>query len=268
MLFDSGTVTSNQQSYVHAAGLRLAPDHTLLVDRAHAGRRRASSVRTAADAHFDTGLADADWHASWIRRAGTLPTVVDIDGSRSARRLLADPQAGDRRREPGRARPVYAAAGQQYELHVNGTRVARRPVVLVSRRAVLRDDRRDRARARRSVRTSSRSSRTGRPRGQGRPDSPERSSRTSSIDHADGTRQVITTDGRGARTPGPWIPGAPRNDEGDFDEHIDERLDPDRLGPARVRRPRLARGDRARPASLAAVHPSRRGAHAHRRVRR
>ena len=80
VLFDSGPMVSAQQSYVHAPGLRLAADHTY-----------SWTVRTqdasgqfgpyAPDAHFDTGLADADWNASWIRRAGTVPQVVQVDGT-------------------------------------------------------------------------------------------------------------------------------------------------------------------------------------------
>lgn len=77
VLFDSGPVKSSQQAYVHAPGLRLAPDH-----------RYQWTVRTqdvtgpfgpySVDAHFDTGLADGDWHASWIRRAGAVPTVTQV----------------------------------------------------------------------------------------------------------------------------------------------------------------------------------------------
>ena len=72
VVFDSGPVTSNQQAYVEAPALRLLPDHTYW----WTVRTQDASGRFgpyAADAHFDTGLGDADWHAAWIRRSGTVP---------------------------------------------------------------------------------------------------------------------------------------------------------------------------------------------------
>jgi alpha-L-rhamnosidase len=75
VIFDSGTTTSNQQSYVPAPGLRLAPDHTYwwTVRTQNASGRFGPY---AVDAHFDTGLGDGDWHAAWIRRAGRLPPAA------------------------------------------------------------------------------------------------------------------------------------------------------------------------------------------------
>jgi len=225
VLFDSGATTSSQQSYVHAPGLRLAADHTYW----WTVRTQDASGQFgpyAADARFDTGLGDGDWHASWIRRAGTLPTVVDIDGSpfgpddfsliRKQTTLGASPIV--------RAR-VYAAAGQQYELHVNGARVAHGPSFSYPDEQYY------------ETTDVTNLVRAGAPNvfafvthwstgGQGRPDSPEAFIAHISIDHADGTRQIITTDGTWRAHTGPWVPGSPRNDEGDWTEHIDERLDP------------------------------------------
>jgi alpha-L-rhamnosidase len=232
VLFDSGTTTSSRQSYVLAPGLRLAPDHTYW----WTVRTQDASGRFgpyAVDARFDTALADGDWHASWIRRAGALPRVVDIAGApfgpddfsllRKETSVAASPIV--------RAR-VYAAAGQQYELHVNGTRAAHGPSFSYPDEQY--------------YETTDVTSlvRAGAPNvfafvthwstgGQGRPDSPEAFIAHITVDHADGTRQVVTTDGTWRTHSGPWIPGAPRNDEGDLVEHVDERLVPvgwDRAG--------------------------------------
>jgi hypothetical protein len=46
------------------------------------------------------------------------------------------------------------------------------------------------------------------------------------VDHADGTREVIATDGTWRVHAGPWMQGPLRNEEGDFVERIDARLDP------------------------------------------
>ena len=62
--------------------------------------------------------------------------------------------------------------------------------------------------------------------GQGRPASVPAFIARVTIDHADGTRQAITSDASWRTHTGPWIQGPPRNDEGDFVEHIDGRREP------------------------------------------
>ncbi|MDQ1476579.1 MAG: alpha-L-rhamnosidase [Actinomycetota bacterium] len=223
VLFDSGPTTSGQQSYVLAPGLRLAVD-----------RRYWWTVRTqdasgrfgpySAEAHFDTGLTDADWRASWIRRGGTLASQPDDFALlRKATTLSASPVV--------RAR-VYAAAGQQYELRVNGTRVAHGPSFSYPDEQYY------------ETTDVTALVQAGRPNvfgfvthwstsGQGRPPSPEAFIAHISVDHADGTREVVDTDASWRTHTSPWIPSAPRNQEGDFVEHVDERLDPvgwDRAG--------------------------------------
>ena len=61
---------------------------------------------------------------------------------------------------------------------------------------------------------------------QGRPASVPAFIARITIDHADGKRQVIVSDATWRSHAGPWIQGPPRNDEGNFVEHIDGRLDP------------------------------------------
>ena len=62
--------------------------------------------------------------------------------------------------------------------------------------------------------------------GQGRPASEPALIAHITIDHNDGTRDVITTDSSWKTHPGPWIQGQRRNGEGDFVEHVDERRVP------------------------------------------
>jgi alpha-L-rhamnosidase len=216
VLFDSGPTTSSRQSYVPASGLKLAPD-----------QRYWWTVRTqdragvfgayAPDAHFDTGLGDSNWHASWIRRGGTLAAVSDDFALLRKEATLAEGAIV-------RAR-VYAAAGQQYELRVNGTRAAHGPSFSYPDEQYY------------ETTDVTNLVRPGVPNafafvthwslaGQGRPASPEAFIAHITVDYADGTRVVIPTDATWRTHTGPWIPGPPRNDEGDFVEHIDERLDP------------------------------------------
>ncbi len=225
VLFDSGTVTSTQQSYVHAGSLHLAPDHRYWwTVRTQDAQGRFGPY--APDAHFDTGLNDADWHASWIRRAGSVPKVVQIAGTDVAMDdfALIRKEATLGSSPIVRAR-VYAAAGQQYELRVNGTRAAEGPSYSYPDEQY--------------YETTDVTSlvRAGAPNvfafvthwataSQGRPDSPEAFIAHISIDHADGSREILTTDGSWHTHTAMWVPDGPRNDEGDLVEHVDERLDP------------------------------------------
>jgi alpha-L-rhamnosidase len=223
VLYDSHPIESNQQSYVHATGVQLAPDRTYWW-----------TVRTqdeagefgpyAADAHFDTGLGDGDWHASWVRRGGPLAAQPDdFSLIRKDARLGASPVV--------RAR-VDAAAGQQYELHVNGELAAHGPSFSYPDEQYYETTdvtslvRAGAANAFAFVTHWTTP-------GQGRPPSPEAFIARVSVDHADGTREIITTDATWRTRTGPWVPDRPRNEEGDFVEHIDKRLEPigwDRAG--------------------------------------
>ncbi len=62
--------------------------------------------------------------------------------------------------------------------------------------------------------------------GQGRPASVPALIAQITIDHADGSRETVTTDGSWRTMAGPWVAGPPRNEEGDFVEHLDERREP------------------------------------------
>jgi|GEM_PF-5607957 Alpha-L-rhamnosidase N-terminal domain. len=114
----SGKVRSDQQAYVPAPGLVVRP-----------GAAYSWTVRTwdrqdrvgprSAPARFEVGLTDTDWHADWIRRPGIDPKVAeDFSLMRKNVKLAPSPVV--------RAR-LYASAGQQYDLRVNGERVGHGP---------------------------------------------------------------------------------------------------------------------------------------------
>jgi alpha-L-rhamnosidase len=225
MVFDSGTVASSRQAYVEAPALHLVPDRTYW----WTVRTQDSSGEFgpyAADAHFDTGLGDADWNAAWIRRSGTVPKVVQVAGTDVPMDdfALIRKEATVSNSPVVRAR-VYAAAGQQYELHVNGTRAALGPSFSYPSEQYYETidvTKLVRAGAVNAFAFVTHWATAG----QGRPDSPEAFIAHITIDHADGTREVLTTDGTWRTHTGMWVPDVPRNDEGDLTEHIDERLVP------------------------------------------
>jgi alpha-L-rhamnosidase len=120
---------------------------------------------------------------------------------------------------------VYAAASQQYEMRVNAVRAAHGPSFSYPDEQYY------------ETTDVTGMVRAGAPNvfafvthwstgGQGRPDSTEAFIAHITVDHADGTREVIVTDGSWRASTGPWVAGTPRNGEGDLVEHIDERLDP------------------------------------------
>lgn len=116
--WDSGRVPSAEQSYVVARGLHTLSDHTYYwTVRTWDRSNRAGPW--APFARFDTGINDADWHADRIRRPGIDPQAADDFTLLRTERTLG-------RSEIVRA-VAYVSAGQQYDLRVNGSRVAHGP---------------------------------------------------------------------------------------------------------------------------------------------
>ena len=113
LVWDSGKVTSGQQSYVRYAGPAL-----------RSGAAYEWSVRTwdrtdqqspAATGRFETGIADAEWEgANWIRR-----TTTEADDYTLAR---TEVRVGD---SPVVRARAYTAADHTYELYLNGRRADR-----------------------------------------------------------------------------------------------------------------------------------------------
>ncbi len=216
IVVDTNKVASSQQAYVDVPGLHLRPD-TSYTWTVRTWDRAGSEGPYAPPARFDTGLGDHDWNATWIRRAGSESgTEDDFSLFRKVVTPAATPMA--------RAR-VYASAGQQYELFVNGVRLAHGPSFSYPDEQYY------------ETTDVTHALRAGTPNvfafvthwstpGQGRPASTPALIAHITIDHTDGTRRVITTDATWETHPGPWIQGPRRNDEGDFVEHLDERKVP------------------------------------------
>jgi alpha-L-rhamnosidase len=216
VVWTTGRVASDQQSYVDGNGLTLAP-----------GNEYFWTVRTwdragrpgpfAPPASFGAGLGDRDWHASWIRRPGLDPQAAfDFTLARTERRIGASPIV--------RA-IAYVSAGQQYDLRVNGVRVAHGPSFSYPDQQYY-----DATDIRTQLRAGALNaigiiSHWESP-GQGRPASVPGLIARITVDHADGTHDVITTDAAWRVRAGPWLPAPLRNDEGDHIEHIDGRADP------------------------------------------
>ena len=215
-IWRSHKVKSSQQSYVTARRLHVKADRSYT----WAVRTWDSSDRVSGfsrQAHFDVGLLDKDWHAGWIRRPGAeQATTEDFSLIRKTFPVGASPVV--------RAR-AYMSAGQQYDLRVNGVRAAHGPSF-----AYPDEQRYDATDITRLVQAGEANAvgvvtHWSTP-GQGRPASVPAFIARITIDHADGTRQVLVSGASWRTLPGPWIQGPPRNDEGDFVEHMDGRLEP------------------------------------------
>ncbi|GGT94017.1 family 78 glycoside hydrolase catalytic domain [Actinomadura citrea] len=208
-VWDSGRVRSGSQEYVRYAGPTLAPEtsYTWTVRTWDGSGKRSPWARPAA---FDTGLADRDWQATWIRR-----TTAEADDYTLARKDFTVGAS-----KVVRAR-VHIAAGQQYELHLNGEAVDRGPAFEYADDGFYK-----------TVDVTSKV-KAGRPAtigalyhwygsGQGRPKGEPGLLVRLVIDHADGTRQVVVTDGTWKVTRAPWKKAPKRNgDAGDYVEDID-----------------------------------------------
>jgi alpha-L-rhamnosidase len=212
----SGKIKSSQQSHLRQRIDPLKSDQTYTWSVRTWDRqgRRGPFTRPAT---FSTGLLDEDWAASWVRRPGIpVDAYEDFSLLRTERALSSSPIV--------RAR-AYVAAGQQYELHVNGT-----PVRVGSSFAYPDEQYYDAIDithevAARRVNVFGLVTHWSGP-GQGRPASVPGAIARITVDHADGTREVITTDASWRAAPGPWVQGHQRNEEGDFVEHVDGRRDP------------------------------------------
>jgi alpha-L-rhamnosidase len=219
IVWDSGKKASSQQAYVPYAGPSLV-----------AGESYNWTVRTwnkadvvsewASNAAFDTGLADsgAGWGATWIKR--TPAAGADASDEYTQLRTEANVAAGAVRR----AR-AYVSANQQFELHINGTVVDRGPAFAYPGEGYY------------QASDVTALVQPGQPlaigviqhwygAGQGRPAGNSGVLVRVVVDHADGTRDVIVSDGkwRVARAT-QWQMGAPKRsaDSGDFVEWLDLR---------------------------------------------
>jgi alpha-L-rhamnosidase len=213
MVWDSGKVPSSDQSYVPFAGPSLT-GQTSYSWSIRTWDRDDQPSPWATPAEFDTGVADADWAASWIRRASTEPD--DYTLARKELAVAASPVT--------RAR-VYISANHQYELHLNGATVDRGQAFSYPGEGYY------------QATDVTAAVPAGAPLalgvithwygpGQGRPAGERGLLLRLVVEHADGSRQVVVTDGTWRVTRATtWQTGAPlrNSDSGDYVERMDGR---------------------------------------------
>ena len=211
VVWDSGKVLSSEQSYVPYGGPPLEPGtaYTWTVRTWD----RDDQVSPPATGRFETGLGDDDWEgAQWIRRDATgndrhtlLRTEVEVAASPVVR-----------------AR-AYLATVHIAELFLNGVRVDRLDVVGYDGETYYRAiDVTDAVTAGEPLAIGIHHRWYGS--GQGRAATPPGVLLKLVVEHADGSRQVIVTDGSWRVAPDPsFIPAGNRNGEGLRIEHQDAR---------------------------------------------
>ncbi|MDQ1533870.1 MAG: alpha-L-rhamnosidase [Actinomycetota bacterium] len=213
ILWDSGRVASSAESFVSASRLHLASDHRFWWT-VQTWDRLGIAGAFARPVSFDTALDDVDWHADWIRRP-TAP-ANPLEDYFLARRAFAVGSS------PVVRAIASVSAGQQYELYVDGVRVGSGPSYAYPDEQYYQPT--DITRYLEPGRTNVVAMivhNLGA--GQGRPAQPPGLIAHVTIEHRDGARQTITTDGSWRLHEGPWLPAPPRNEEGDFIETIDAR---------------------------------------------
>jgi len=166
----------------------------------------------APPATFETGLADQDWHANWIRRATN--DVADYDQYAYARKEFTLPAA-----PVVRAR-VYVSADQQYELTVNGVRAGKGEAYSYPDSQyyeTLDVTRLLRPGAANAIGILAHwdGATKGHPAG-----TPGMIAQLSVL-HADGTTDQIVTDGTWKVLKGNWLPGTQRDLEGDVVDYVE-----------------------------------------------
>jgi alpha-L-rhamnosidase len=213
VVWDSGKVASSEQAYVGYAGPSLANQSSYSWS-VRTWDRDGQASPWAERSSFDTGLADVEWEASWIRR-----NSVEPDDYTLARREFT---VGASRVTRARA---YVAASHQYELSLNGAVVDRGPCFAYPGEGYY------------QATDVTAQVQAGQPLamgviyhwygpGQGRPAAERGLLVRVVIEHADGSREVVVTDDtwRMARAT-QWETGtAVRNgDAGDYTERVDAR---------------------------------------------
>src|SRR5438270_3083959 len=227
VVWDSGEVASPRQAFVAYAGPALSADAvywwTVATSDEH-GRFGPF----AAPQRFETGLHDGDWRAQWIRRttANAVDAADDYTYARREFTLAVSPIV--------RAR-AYVSAGHQYQLWINGSRAAAGEAFSypdsqyyeASDVTALLE-----AGARNAVGLLYHWYGVGK----GRPEGVSGVLAQLSVEHADGTTELLLTDGSWRVARAPWLPATQRNTEGDpvdYTEHIDGAAAPigwDRAG--------------------------------------
>ena len=229
VVWDSGRVASGAQAFVAYAGPPLRPDsaYTWTV-RTWDGAGRPGPF--SLPARFDTGLTDPDWRAQWVRRM-TVEAPDDPTTFQAEEQFGLWPARAEYtylRREAAlapspivRAR-AYVSADQLYELYVNGSMVGKGQAYQFPDAHYY------------ETWDVTHLLRPGRPNAfgilytwqgpaKGHPAGVPGAIARVTVDHADGTRQVLTTDASWRVLPGPWVAPTQRDEEGDpvdYTEHV------------------------------------------------
>jgi alpha-L-rhamnosidase len=212
-VWDSGKVASAEQAYVRYAGPQLATQtsYTWRV-RTWNGTDQPSPWSEAA--LFDTGLDDSDWKASWIRRSSS--EADDYTLARKELSVSASPVT--------RAR-AYLAASHQAELYLNGTLVDRGSAFAYPGEGYYQaTDVTEHVVAGQPLAIGAVYHWYGS--GQGRPAGERGLLLRVVVDHADGTQQVVVSDGSWrVKRASAWQTGTPKRngDASDYVERIDAR---------------------------------------------
>ncbi len=235
VVWDSGKVMSATQAFVPYGGRDLAPDTTYRwTVQTWDGVGVSGPLARAAT--FDTGLRDGDWHADWIKRA----TVEHLDTPATFRVqnttgvwAYKDEYSYVRKAAQLGSSPIvraraYVSADQQYELYVNGSMAAKGEAYAFpdsqyyETTDITHDLNAGKVNAF-GIIYNWQGPAKGRPEG-----TPGVIARITVL-HADGTTDVITTDGTWKVLPGAWLPGVQRNEEGDpvdYTENINGPAEP------------------------------------------
>ncbi|MBX6766168.1 MAG: family 78 glycoside hydrolase catalytic domain [Actinomadura rubrobrunea] len=213
-VWDSGKLASSGQEYVPYRGPALRPNtaYTWTVRTWDRTGKRSPWARLA---EFETALRDEDWQASWIRR-----TTDEADDYTLARKEFT---VGASRIVRAR---VHIAAFHQYALHLNGEVIDHGPAYQYPDRGYYRTvDVTSRLKEGRRAALGVQYHWHGA--GQGRPKGEPGLLVRLEVEHADGTRQVVVTDGSWKVTRGPWKEAPRRNgDGGDYVEEYDATAEP------------------------------------------
>ena len=210
-VWDSGRVASAAQAFLPYAGPTLASDaaYRWTVQTWDAAGRPGPSSAPAA---FEIGLANHDWHASWIRRIENETT--EPDQYTYARTEFSLP--GGR---IDRAR-AYVSGDQQYELYVNGVRAGKGqaysyPDSMYYEALDLTPLLRPGAANAVGIVSNWQGPTKGHPAG-----SPGVIAELV-VHYPDGRLQRVTTDGRWRVAKGAWLPDTQRDLEGDLVDHTE-----------------------------------------------
>jgi alpha-L-rhamnosidase len=207
VVWDSGQVRSGDELVTVPAGaLKLDADtrYTWMVqtwDGAGVGGP------ASAPATFDTGLHDVDWTARWVSRRPASPQDAADDYTYVRREVTPSSS-------PITRAIAYVSAGQQYQLHVNGTQLDAGPAFGYPDAAY--DQATDVTTALKpGVANAVGVLYHSYGYGKGRPAMPAGAIVQISVTHADGSHEVFGTDGSWKVARAPWLASTPRNLEGD-----------------------------------------------------